>query len=168
MYGQNNGYYMPNYNPYMAQYNGAMPDMLNQMKTPYQQANINPAQNYQPIISSNPISDMIWVLNENEATSYPVAPNNSVVLWDKNNPTIYVKSVNSQGMPSMRVLDFAERIDNSKKEPTEHICKCGDRYATKEQFEALRNEFEALTAKYNDIIEKQDIKSAKTTKKEVE
>ena len=51
MYGQNNGYYMPNYNPYMAQYNGAMPDMLNQMKTPYQQANINPAQNYQPIIS---------------------------------------------------------------------------------------------------------------------
>ena len=75
------------------------------------------AQPYQPPMQTNPApmpiqtqqtNDMIWVLNENEATSYPVAPNNSVVLWDKNNPTIYVKSVHAQGMPSMRILDFTE------------------------------------------------------------
>lgn len=49
----------------------AIPDMLNQYK--------------------QRTSDIIWVLNENEAMAYPVAPNNTVVLWDKNNPTIYVK-----------------------------------------------------------------------------
>ena len=44
-------------------------------------------QYQQPI--SQPTNDMIWVLGQTEAESYPVAPNNSVVLWDKNNPTIY-------------------------------------------------------------------------------
>ena len=61
-------------------------------------------QYQQPI--SQPTNDMIWVLGQTEAESYPVAPNNSVVLWDKNNPTIYVKSVNANGIPSMRTLDF--------------------------------------------------------------
>ena len=158
MYGQNNGYYAPNYNPYMMQ-GGAVPDMLGQMKMQYQ-----PQQNVQ--IPKAPSNDMIWVLNENEATSYPVAPNNSVVLWDKNNPTIYVKSVNAQGIPSIRILDFTERTESAQIQTTKHECKCGDKFVTKEQFDALQSNFERLQNKCDEFLEKQ--KATKTTKKEGE
>ena len=128
--------------------------MLNQYKGNYQQM---PMQ--QPMVQQmqtpTQTNDMIWVLNENEATSYPVAPNNSVVLWDKNNPTIYVKSVNAQGMPSMRVLDFTERninISNSQENaPKTHECTCGDKYATKEQINDLKGKIDDLMAKYEEL-----------------
>lgn len=102
------GYFNPVQTPTIPQ----MADNQNQFAQPYQQ----PIQtNFAPNTQST--NDMIWVLNENEATSYPVAPNNSVVLWDKSNPTIYVKSVNAQGMPSMRTLDFIERTETSHNAP---------------------------------------------------
>jgi hypothetical protein len=92
-----------------------------------------------------PTNDMIFVLNRNEADSFPVAPNNSVVLWDKSNPTIYVKSVSQQGVPSMRVLDFVERTaDNS---PTTHECKCGGKYVAIEEFNEFKAKFDELSAK---------------------
>lgn len=155
----------PNYyqGGYFPQYqNGAVPDMLNQYKGQYQQIQQPMFQQTQNFTQT---SDMIWVLNENEATSYPVAPNNSVVLWDKNNPTIYVKSVNSNGMPSMRVLDFTERTENASKQPTEHVCKCGDNFVTKADFEALKADFEALTAKYEELAHPVVEKPKTTTKK---
>jgi hypothetical protein len=108
---------------------------------------------------------MIWVLNENEATSYPVAPNNSVVLWDKSNPTIYVKSVNGQGVPSMRVLDFTERVANAPKTATEHTCKCGDKFATIEQFDGLQAKISEIQGIVEDLQTKSNTKSTKTTKK---
>ena len=162
-----NGGYYPQYQ------NGAVPDMLNQYKGQYQQM---PMQ--QPMVQQmqtpTQTNDMIWVLNENEATSYPVAPNNSVVLWDKNEPIIYVKSVNNQGMPSMRVLYFEERnatpSNSPKNAPKTHECTCGDKFATKEQINALEGKINDLTAKYEElscpVVEKP--KTTKSTKKEVE
>ena len=105
---------------------------------------------------------MLWVLNENEAVSFPVAPNNSVVLWDKNNPTIYVKSVNMQGVPSMRVLDFSERTpDNTPKTPVEHKCQCGGKFAPIEDFKSLQEEFKALQEKVEALNAKATTKSKK-------
>ena len=137
------------------------------------------AQPYQAPMQTNPTpmpmqtqqaNDMIWVLNENEATSYPVAPNNSVVLWDKNNPTIYVKSVNTQGMPSMRVLDFVERNADTSNSPINapktHECTCGDKYATKEQINDLRGKIDDLTAKYEELSQPV-VEKPKTTSKKV-
>lgn len=157
-----NGGYFPQYQ------NGAVPDMLNQYKVQYQQM---PMQ--QPMVQQmqapTQTNDMIWVLNENEATSYPVAPNNSVVLWDKNNPTIYVKSVNAQGMPSMRILDFTERNINTpnsqENAPKMHECTCGDKYATKEQINDLRAKLDDLTAKYEELAHPIVEKPKTTTKK---
>ena len=158
------GFFNPMQTPTMQQ----VADNQNQFSQPYQQQiQTNPA----PIpMQTQQTNDMIWVLNENEATSYPVAPNNSVVLWDKNNPTIYVKSVNSQGMPSMRILDFVERNADTSNSPVNdlktHECTCGDKYATKEQINDLRDKIDDLTAKYEElsrpIVEKQ-----KTTSKKV-
>lgn len=100
---------------------------------------------------------MLWVLNENEAVAYPVAPNNSVVLWDKNAPTIYVKSVNAQGVPSMRILDFTERTpENAARTPIIDTNK----YVGIDAFNALKAEFEALTARFDKL-------SVKPTKSKV-
>lgn len=143
------GFFNPMQTPTMP----PMADNQNQFAQPYQapmQTNPTPMP-----MQTQPTNDMIWVLNENEATSYPVAPNNSVVLWDKNNPTIYVKSVNAQGVPSMRILDFTERNDSTKNMPVNapktHECTCGDKYATKEQINDLRGKIDDLTAKYEEL-----------------
>lgn len=157
-----NGGYFPQYQ------NGAVPDMLNQYKGQYQQPIMQ-----QPMVQQMQIptqtNDMIWVLNENEATSYPVAPNNSVVLWDKNEPIIYVKSVNNQGMPSMRILDFTERnatpSNSPKNAPKTHECTCGDKFATKEQLSDLRAKLNDLTAKYEELARPVVEKPKTTTKK---
>ena len=163
----------PNYyqGGYYPQYqNGAVPDMLNQYKGQYQQM---PMQ--QPMMQQMPMqtmaqptqtNDMIWVLSEGEAQSYPVAPNNSVILWDKNSDVVYIKSVNAQNVPSFRVLDYKERTaDNAPKTPTEHKCTCGDKFVLKEDFQALQSEFEALRGEWETLKEKP---KAKTTKKVVE
>lgn len=140
-------YTYPYYQPYYpAPQNGAVPDALSQFKAPYQQIPQMPPQ-----MPSQPSNDMLWVLGEVEATSYPVAPNNTVTLWDKNQPTIYIKSVNAQGVPSMRVLDFTERAQNAPKMPAEHVCACGKEFARLEDFNALRKTVDGLVAKIGEI-----------------
>lgn len=164
----------PNYyqGGYFPQYqNGAVPDTLNQYKGQYQQP-IMQQPMVQQMQTPTQTNDMIWVLNENEATSYPVAPNNSVVLWDKNEPIIYVKSVNNQGMPSMRVLYFEERnatpSNSSKNAPKTHECTCGSKYATKEQLNAVEGKIKDILAMYEELKDKQTPKTTKSAKKEVE
>ena len=153
--------------------NGAMPDMLNQYKGQYQQM---PMQ--QPMMQQIPMqtmaqptqtNDMIWVLSEVEAQSYPVAPNNSVILWDKNNDVVYIKSVNMQGVPSMRILDYKERTaDNAAKTPVEHKCQCGDKFVLKKDFQALQIAFEDLRSEWETLKEKPKSKTAKKAVEEVD
>lgn len=168
-----NGGYYPQYQ------NGAVPDMLNQYKGQYQQPipqmQQNVSQSPLPLqpISPKPTNDIIWVQGEAGAKGYLVAPNNTVVLWDTENPVIYVKSADASGIPSMRVLDFTERNGNAPKdEKTEskpHKCTCGDKFITKEEFNALKGKFYDLQAKYEEILlnnnEKPVEKPKTTTKK---
>ena len=109
-----------------------------------------------------PTNDFLWVLNENEATSYPVAPNNTVTLWDKNLPTIYIKSVNAQGIPSMRILDFTERIVNATKTPSTPSFNSHDNFVTLDSFNALKGDVEALRGKLDELNAKPVAKSKKT------
>ncbi len=161
-----------NYNPYYANFNnGATPDMLNQFKTPYQPMQMPQQMAQQPIQQPiqpqmpNVNNDFLWVLGEVEATSYPVAPNNTVTLWDKNQPTIYIKSANAQGVPSMRILDFTERTANSPKAPEEHHCKCGDKFISKEELNATEGKIQEIMCRLSDIEDKYKTLSAKSTPK---
>ena len=164
-------YYQGGYYPQCQ--NGAVPDMLNQFKGQYQQM---PMQ--QPMMQQMPMqamaqptqtNDMIWVLSEVEAQSYPVAPNNSVILWDKNNDVVYIKSVNMQGVPSMRVLDYKERTaDNAPKTSVEHKCTCGDKFVLKKDFQTLQSEFTALRGELEELKAKPKAKTAKKAVEEVE
>ena len=141
----------------------------NQFVQPYQQPmQTNPA----PMpMQTQPTNDtMLFVLNENEASAYPVAPNNSVVLWDKNNKTFYIKTANAQGIPSMQIYDFKERVQTHENAPKTHECTCGDKYATKEQINDLRGKIDDLTVKYEElshpVIEKPKTTSKKTKESE--
>jgi hypothetical protein len=144
---------------------------LQNMQQPLQQpmqTNSAPMQ-----IPAQPTNDtLLWVLNENEASSYPVAPNNSVVLWDKNQKTFYIKTANAQGIPSMQVYDFTERIDNTQETPLNapktHKCTCGDKFVTKDQFEALQGKIEALESKFEESAVVQVTKPNKSKKGDAE
>ena len=151
------GYFNPMQTP-------TMPNMVEnqgQFVSQYQQ----PMAQTNPVPMAQPTSDTIFVLNENEASSYPVAPNNRVVLWDKNQTTFYVKSANAQGIPSIQIFDFTERVQNAPQTPTEHVCQCGDKFVTKEELRALQGKYDDLTAKYDDLMSKLTDKPKTTAKK---
>lgn len=167
-------YYAPYYRP-MNYYNPSIPQDNQNMQSS-QQIPIQQPQQMQmqqpiqqiPIAQPAPTNDMIWVLSEVEAQSFPVAPNNSVILWDKNNDVIYIKSANMQGVPSMRILDYTERTaDNAPKTPDKHVCQCGKDFVRKDAFEALQSEFETLRSELEELKAKPKAKTAKKAVEEV-
>ena len=153
------GYFNPMQTPTMP----TMADNQGQFAQPYQA----PLQN-NPLSTLTPNNDMIFVLGQNEAESYPVAPNATVTMWDKNQKTFYIKTANAQGIPSMQIYDFTERVQTPSNSPTEHVCTCGDKYATKEQLNALEGKINDILAMYEELKDKQTSKTTKPTKKEVE
>ena len=164
-YGNYAPFYRGGYfNPMQAPMMPPMAENQNQFAQPYQAPmQTNPAPMTQP---TNDM--MLFVLNENEASAYPVAPNNSVVLWDKNNKTFYIKTANAQGIPSMQIYDFTERVEKPQNEPTSHKCTCGDKFITKEEFNALKGKFYDLQARYDEMMlqqEEKPIEKPKTTSK---
>lgn len=91
---------------------------------------------------------IIWVQGEAGAKSYLVAPNTTVQLWDSEKQTIYLKSADASGMPSMRVLDYTIRDQIAQNSPVSvsaapTVDLSG--YVTKTEFEALRAKIDAMT-----------------------
>ena len=151
-------YYAPFYRP--TYYDPVQQNPMGQFNQQYQQPI---PQQMQPVqTAQQPTNDFLWVLNENEATSYPVAPNNTVTLWDKNLPTIYIKSVNAQGVPSMRVLDFVERTSATTTPPVGTAFNLPNNFVTLDIFNALKDDVEALRSKLDELKPKNTPKIKKT------
>ena len=148
-------YYAPFYR--QTYYDPVQQNPIGQFNQQFQQ----PMQNAQMPMQGQPTNDFLWVLNENEATSYPVAPNNTVTLWDKNLPTIYIKSVNAQGVPSMRVLDFVERTSTNPTPPVGTAFNSTNNFVTIDSFNALKGDVEALRGKLEELNAKPVTKSKK-------
>ena len=150
-----NGGYYPQYQ------NGAVPDMLGQYKGQYQQMPMQPVQ--QPIQSNG---GLIWVDNEEQAKNYLVAPNNVIPMFDKSSSAMYIKSADGAGMPTFKkykLIDVDE--ETPKNAPKKHECTCGDKFITKEEFNALKGDFERLTAKVEEMAVPVIEKPKPTTKK---
>ena len=156
-------YYAPFYRP--TYYDPVQQSQMGQYNPQYPQQMAQQMQNAQMPMPGQSTSDFLWVLNENEATSYPVAPNNTVILWDKNLPTVYIKSVNAQGVPSVRVLDFTERTATAQKQPVSGLFGSANNFVTIDSFNALEAKFAALEGKVEEL---RPNASAKTKKVEVE
>lgn len=87
----------------------------------YQPYNSYLPPNYQqPQQAQNSI---IWVSGLAEAQTYPVAPNNAVALWEQSGKTIYMKSADATGKPSMRIYDIVERVETAEKSETEEYAR---------------------------------------------
>lgn len=152
-------YYAPFYRP--TYYDPIQQNQMGQYNQQFQQPMAQPMQNAQMPMQGQPTSEFLWVLNENEATSYPVAPNNTVILWDKNLPTVYIKSVNAQGVPSMRVLDFTERTATAQKQPVSGPFGSANNFVTLDSFNALEAKFAALEGKVEELRPKAIVKTKK-------
>ena len=111
------------YNTPYGYYQPPMMDNLAQMRAQQQ-----PAQ-----------QGMIWVQGEAAGKSYLVAPGNTVPLWDSERQTIYLKSVDASGIPTMRILDYAER--------TQSMPAPGVEYVTRAEYDELAKKVEALIPK---------------------
>ena len=110
---------------------------------PMQQQIPQPQFNYN---NNNP-SNLTWVTGETGAKSYLVAPNSTATLWDSEAQTIYLKSADASGMPSMKILDYTIR-DNGANMPNRPLVEKepsnSTEYVLKSDFDALRVELEGL------------------------
>ena len=94
---------MPNYNSYF-------PMGYSYFQPQYQQPISTPQPSVQQSSqSNNGFGGIIWVQGESGAKSYLVAPNTTVQLWDSESQTIYLKSADASGMPSIKTLDYTIR-----------------------------------------------------------
>ncbi len=98
------------------------------------------APQYQQAAHNNAI---IWVSGEAGAKAYLVAPNTTISLWDSEAQTIYLKSADASGMPSMKVLDYTIRDQAPSGAPVATPTKAAE-YATKDELKALTERIDGL------------------------
>jgi len=90
-----NSYFPTSYQPYLQ----------------YQQPSFQPqAQNYQ--VQNN--SGITWVDGVSSARAYPIVNGTSILLMDSNESAFYIKSADQSGMPSLRIFDYKERVQNQQ------------------------------------------------------
>ena len=88
---------------------------------------------------------LVWVQGEAAAKSYPLAPNATVLLMDSEGERFYLKSADASGMPlPLRVFEYREVTAQGAK--PEQTAPAG--YVTKDEFDALRNDFEAFRREF--------------------
>lgn len=128
---------MPMYNNYPVTYQSPY-------YQPLQLVNQQPQlmQQQQPMSQPQPTNNsIIWVQGEAGAKSYLVAPNTTVQLWDSESQTIYLKSADASGMPSIKTLEYTIKNDNTPLQATlieeEHI--------SRDEFEDLKEKISSLS-----------------------
>jgi len=101
-----------------------------------------------PNLLNNNSNGIIWVQGESGAKSYPVAPNNTMILFDSESQTFFVKKVDSSGMPMpLRTFDYTERATVA---PQNDFTETDDKtlgYVTKSDLEQFKTEITDMLAK---------------------
>lgn len=92
-------------------------------------------QQAQPQPPQTQTQSLIWVQGEAGAKSYLVAPNSTVTLWDSEAQTIYIKSADATGMPSIRTLDYTIRGNEAKATVN---------YVTRDDFDRIEKEIDDI------------------------
>lgn len=130
------------YNNFPATYNN--PYYAQPQVVPQQQS-VVPQPQVQTQTQNN---NIIWVTGEAGAKSYLVAPNTTVQLWDSEAQVIYLKSADASGMPSIKTLDYTIRTEN---QPIQPIQQTDHNFISREEFNGLKSELEALQGEINKL-----------------
>ena len=122
---------------------GAMPDTLNQFKTPYQAA--APQNN----------SGLVWVQGEAGAKSYLVPPGQSVLLMDSESLRFYLKTADASGMPlPLRVFEYSEITGQAQPQNTANQSPANfENFITREEFELRLAQIVKPTKKTKEDVE---------------
>lgn len=135
----------------MAIFNNGFPASYAPVYTPmqYQAQNVAPVQ---PSVQGG----LNWIQGEQAAKSYLIAPNSTVVLFDSESQTIYIKSADASGMPSMKVLDYTIRDSNknsgnSLSNSTEDISL---HYATKDEIKVISEQITVLNERIDSLTKR--------------
>ena len=140
----------------MALYNGGYPATY-QPIYPYQ-----PQVQQQPQPQAQQSGSLIWIQGEQAAKSYLIAPNSTVVLFDSEAQTIYLKSADASGMPSIKVLDYTIR-DSAKNPPNTGVAITEDRlsgFATKDEIKAVSEQITALRDRLDNLTKRRSREAA--------
>ena len=85
----------------------------------------------------------IPVNSEEEAMAYQAAPNTILKMWDSNKQSIYIKSVDMTGIPTMKILDYTIRKQSNPASTEAGI--------SKEDFAYLKDQVSALTKQLKEL-----------------
>lgn len=85
---------------------------------------------------------MVWVQGEAGAKSYLLTPNTILPLWDSEAQTIYLKSTDASGMPTMKILDYTVRDSQQNNPPIQN--NNAESFATKEEVESLAEQLASM------------------------
>jgi len=98
-----------------------------------------------------------WIQGEQAAKSYLVAPNNTVVLFDSESQTIYLKSADASGMPSLKVLDYTIRDSNKTAPLTQSGASDGSlsNFATKDEIRVVTDQITALRERIDNLTKRE-------------
>ena len=105
-----------------------------------------------------PQSNIIWVQGEAAARGYLMAPNTTLPLWDSESNTIFLKTTDAAGMPSMKVLDYTIRDTTPANAPVAASPAQGHNppaYATKADLDALAGQIDRLKAEMDSMTKKE-------------
>lgn len=107
-------------------------------------------------------NSIIWVQGEAGAKSYLVAPNTTVQLWDSESQTIYLKSADASGMPSIKTLDYTirENVSQSASAASSAQHDKSIDYATKSDLDALEKRLERIREEIDSLTIKRTRKAA--------
>ena len=113
-------------------------------------------QNYSPNMQNQNTNSLIWVQGEAAAKSYLVAPNTSIALWDSEQQTVYIKSADASGMPSMKVLDYTirENTQNRRSNGDQAELNNLSTYATKSEISAISDRINAIQSELDKLTGK--------------
>lgn len=110
-------------------------------------------------------NDMIWVQGLAGAKAYLVAPNTTVTLWDSESKTVYLKSCDSSGIPSMKILNYTECAENpssvSSQDESNKSIQSEDISALNGRFDDILSELNVVKSKINELSEKSTVKNSK-------
>lgn len=122
---------------------------------------IFPATYQTPYSYQQQSNSLIWVQGEAAAKSYLVAPNSSVALWDSEAQTVYIKSADASGMPSIKVLDYTIRgaATNTPAVRSDAVNDSG-KYITKDEMQAVYEQINGIKTRIDKLTRRVKDESA--------
>lgn len=88
--------------------------------------------------TAQPVNGLVSVTGMEGARAYPMPPNSSMPLFDKDNDLLYVKTTDSAGYPTIKTFSF---------QPTEQMeaAAAQEEYVPRSEFDALLEQVKALS-----------------------